>query len=121
MTKDLADELERLAKEIEEALADHDADAADAAERGERSDDWVIEIAPASARAILSALRGEQWQGIETARDALERAEQFIVNGVDLGFIRLPDADVSDPAHDTLPAIRKALRALPQPKGTSHE
>ena len=48
MTKDLADELEWLAKEIEDALADHDADAAATA---------------ASARAILSAFRGEQWQG----------------------------------------------------------
>lgn len=73
-------------------------------------------------RAALDDLRGE-WQGIETARDALERAEQFIENGVELGFIRLPDADVNDPAHDTLPAIRKALRSLPPPptKGTSHE
>jgi hypothetical protein len=47
---------EGVAREIAEALADHDADAADAAERGERSDGWVIEISPASARAILSLL-----------------------------------------------------------------
>jgi hypothetical protein len=50
--------LDRMARavagEIAEALVYHDADVADAAERGERSDDWVIEISPATARAILS-------------------------------------------------------------------
>lgn len=40
---------------------------------------------------------------------ALKRAEQFIVNGVALGFIRLPDPDTPDSAHDTLPAIRAAV------------
>lgn len=40
---------------------------------------------------------------------ALKRAEQFIVNGVDLGFIRLPDATTPDPAHQTLPAVRAAI------------
>jgi hypothetical protein len=51
---------EGVAREIAEALADHDADAADAAERGERSDGWVIEISPASARAILSLLASQE-------------------------------------------------------------
>jgi hypothetical protein len=51
---------EGVAREIAEALADHDADAADAAERGERSDGWVIEISPASARAILSLLSSQE-------------------------------------------------------------
>lgn len=40
---------------------------------------------------------------------ALEKAEQFIANGVELGFIRMPDASTPDPAHDTLPAIRAAI------------
>lgn len=40
----------------------------------------------------------------------LEAAEQFIVNGVDYGFVNMPDA--GDPAHDTLPAIRAALKGL---------
>lgn len=39
--------------------------------------------------------------------EALECAEQFISNGVELGYIALPDRP--DPALDTLPAIRAAI------------
>ncbi|MDB5552803.1 MAG: hypothetical protein JWL86_2787 [Rhizobium sp.] len=38
---------------------------------------------------------------------ALLHAEQFIVNGTEYGFIRMPN--VPDPALDTLPKIRAAL------------
>lgn len=41
--------------------------------------------------------------------DALKRVRQFIENGVDLGFIRMPDRSTPDSAHDTLPAIRAAI------------
>lgn len=40
---------------------------------------------------------------------ALELAEKFVTNGVDLGFIRMPDASTPDSAHGTLPAIRAAI------------
>lgn len=40
---------------------------------------------------------------------ALKRAEQFIVNGASLGFIRMPDPEAPDSAHDTLPAIQNAI------------
>lgn len=43
--------------------------------------------------------------------EALEHARMFIRNGVELGFIRMPDADTPDPAHDTLPKIDAALAA----------
>jgi hypothetical protein len=43
---------------------------------------------------------------------ALKAARQFIVNGTALGFIRLPDADTPDPAHDTLPMIERAIAEL---------
>jgi len=43
---------------------------------------------------------------------ALKAARQFIVNGTALGFIRLPDADTPDPAHDTLPMIERAISDL---------
>jgi hypothetical protein len=42
----------------------------------------------------------------------LKKAEQFITNGIDIGFIRMPDPGTPDPAHDTLPAIRDAIDAL---------
>ncbi len=45
-------------------------------------------------------------------RNALLRlAKQFVVNGVELGYIRMPDADTPDPAHDLLPKINAALSA----------
>ena len=45
---------------------------------------------------------------IDAVRKALSAAEQFIVNGVELGYIRLPDPQTPDSAHNTLPMIRQA-------------
>ena len=55
-----------------------------------------------SAPALIAAARREK-----ALRDALEMAEGFISNGIEFGFIRMPDGQ--DPACDTLPKIRKAL------------
>lgn len=44
--------------------------------------------------------------------DALQRARTFIRNGVDLGYVRMPDPDLPDPAHETLPKIEAAILAL---------
>lgn len=44
--------------------------------------------------------------------NALKAARQFIANGVELGYIRMPDADTPDPAHDTLPMIERAIAEL---------
>lgn len=41
--------------------------------------------------------------------EALELARLFIRNGIELGYIRMPDADTPDPAHDTLPKIEAAI------------
>lgn len=43
--------------------------------------------------------------------EALRRADQFITNGIALGFIRMPDADTPDSAHQTPGLIRAALAA----------
>ena len=40
---------------------------------------------------------------------ALEDARQFIVNGVELGYIRMPDPETPDSAHQTLPNIEAAI------------
>lgn len=45
---------------------------------------------------------------------ALIRADTFITNGIALGFIRMPDADCPDPAHDTPQIVREALAAYRQ-------
>lgn len=46
---------------------------------------------------------------VEEMKAALRRASQFVVNGVDLGYIQMPDADTPDPAHDLLPMIDATL------------
>ena len=43
--------------------------------------------------------------------EALEAANQFITNGIELGFIRMPDASTPDPAHKTPDRIRAAIAA----------
>lgn len=40
---------------------------------------------------------------------ALIQAKQFILNGTELGFIRMPGSGTPDPAHDMLPAIEAAI------------
>lgn len=40
---------------------------------------------------------------------ALRKADQFISNGIDLGYIRMPDAGTPDSAHETPPMIRAAI------------
>lgn len=47
----------------------------------------------------------------ERLREALLRAQAFIRNGIELGFIRMPDKDCPDPAHDTPGIIDSALSA----------
>lgn len=49
---------------------------------------------------------------LEEIKKVLEAAEQFIVNGVELGYIRMPNPETPDSAHDTLPMIRQAQTAL---------
>lgn len=61
---------------------------------------------------------------IEAAPDLLEAcnaAQWFIRNGIELGFIRMPDADCQDPAHMTPglidAAIAKATGTQPAGEG----
>jgi hypothetical protein len=53
-------------------------------------------------------------------KEALEHARMFIENGVELGYIKMPDADTPDPAHETLGKIKAALATL-QPSGEWRE
>jgi hypothetical protein len=41
--------------------------------------------------------------------EALKRAQAFIANGIELGFIRMPDPETPDPAHETPRIIDVAL------------
>lgn len=46
--------------------------------------------------------------------EALEAADQFIRNGIELGYIRMPDAGTPDPAHKTPAKIEAALARVRQ-------
>ncbi|CCM77087.1 hypothetical protein [Rhizobium mesoamericanum] len=46
----------------------------------------------------------------EQMRKALEKADQFITNGIDLGYIRMPDPNSGDTALLTPDIVRAALR-----------
>lgn len=82
-------------------------------------------VAEAGGRAALA--RGEaalaatpSIEDVSGLREALEAARQFIRNGVEMGYIRMPDPETPDPAHDTLPMIEAALASLHQ-EGRGHE
>jgi hypothetical protein len=44
--------------------------------------------------------------------EALRAADQFIRNGIELGYIRMPDPDTPDSAHDTPKIVADALAEL---------
>jgi len=70
-----------------------------------------MQAADAQGRVRISALMAD----IKRKDDALRRADQFITNGTEFGFIRMPDASTPDPAHETPGIIRAALEpATPQ-------
>jgi hypothetical protein len=54
-------------------------------------------------------IQNEAADRIEALVTALKRADQFVTNGIELGYIRMPDADVPDSAHETPGIIRAAL------------
>ena len=58
----------------------------------------------------VDPLRLEAALAIQSLVKALDGAERFISNGIELGFIRMPDRD--DPALETLPNIRSVLSKL---------
>jgi len=68
-----------------------------------------VEAALTASQAECERLRGE----VELKDKALRAADQFITNGVALGFIRMPDEDCPDPAHETPKLIRAALSKKP--------
>lgn len=82
-------------------LSDHQVDAAcQALER-------IVHAAVNSnhdgeVAAVRAAAAGAMYR-------ALKNAERFIANGIELGFIRMPDPGTPDPAHHTLPEIEAAL------------
>lgn len=81
-------------------------DALEAAER-ERNSWAAVAVNNRTEADTLRTERDTLAAQLAEAREVLERARRFIVNGVEFGFIRMPDE--GDPALDTLPAIEAAL------------
>lgn len=77
---------------------------------------FVIEDDLAAPAREALAHSGEA-DALKVAVEALERAQQFIRNGIELGFIRMPDASTPDPAHDTPGIIDEALATIRAQEG----
>jgi hypothetical protein len=81
----------------------------------------TMDTARERIEALKAALKeaGEIWvrkdNRIERLEHALRCADQFITNGIELGYIRMPDADTPDSAHKT-PGIIRAVLAPEQDK-----
>lgn len=58
---------------------------------------------------------------IKRKDNALRCADQFITNGIEFGFIRMPDASTPDPARETPGIIRSALGKAGSPADTKAE
>lgn len=75
------------------------------------------DVEQAAAQAAISDLEDALEQHgvgavLSQVLTALEKANAFIANGVALGFIRMPDVDTPDPAHETPMAVHEAIAAL---------
>ena len=60
----------------------------------------------------MQDLAGAAEAKLREAVEVIRRAQQFIRNGVDLGFIRMPDPETPDTAHETLPLIDVFLATI---------
>ena len=52
---------------------------------------------------------------VDVLVEALKAADQFITNGIELGYIRMPEADCPDTAHETPGKIRAAIALAKDP------
>ncbi|MEW7854741.1 hypothetical protein AB2M95_02430 [Pseudomonas chlororaphis] len=66
-------------------------------------------------RDALQADLTERDQRVDELEGLLRLARQFVVNGIDLGYIQMPDTDTPDPAHDLVPKIDAVLNPAPNP------
>jgi hypothetical protein len=67
---------------------------------------WTVGLSPE-----VDMANADLMSAAPTMLEALERADQFIRNGVELGYIRMPDPDSSDSALQTPGIIRAAIAA----------
>ncbi|MCA8251811.1 hypothetical protein LGM89_00910 [Burkholderia sp. AU31624] len=78
---------------------------------------WDVALAAAPPAPVANR-QGMTEIEYEKVRLGLHAAKHFIANGISLGFIRMPDADCPDPAHNTPKLVDEALALL---DGAKHE
>lgn len=110
--QDMADEQAAAVEHRPESLGDNSLDA----KQAELS--TTPQPAASGEQAARERIADLQALGLEMLA-ALRAARGFIRNGVDLGFIRMPDADTPDPAHQALPMIEAAIARATGPAGTT--
>jgi hypothetical protein len=69
------------------------------------ADAWVFSVGLTESKANAKLIAAAP-----ALLEALEKAKQFIENGIEFGYIRMPDADCPDSAHETLPTIIAAIK-----------
>lgn len=65
---------------------------------------------PHCGRRVLAETKLAESQAREAVmREALHTANQFMSNGIELGYIRMPDKDCPDSAHETPRLVQNAI------------
>lgn len=102
-----------LGEEFEKRIAQWDEDLS-VDESGEATGTWeqdagLVEWVTANRQRIIAALSApaREREALKDAARTLHLAEQFIENGIEFGYIQMPDKDTPDAAHDMLPTIAK--------------
>jgi hypothetical protein len=68
-------------------------------------------------QAATLAAQARTAEVVERAVEAMQSAQRFIKNGVEFGYVRMPDVDCPDPAHKTPELLRASITELQQHLG----
>lgn len=97
-------------KKIRQALTTKDEELRKAEAENAKLQDSSLQFM--SGETEIQKENKELREKVAKARNALYAADKFISNGIDLGFIRMPDDDCPDPAKLTPGIVKEALTAL---------
>lgn len=77
--------------------------------------EFIATANPTTVLELLDELEAKDKRIAELEAESEER-RQFILNGVEMGFIRLPDKDTRDPATATYERCLNGIQYMPCPK-----
>lgn len=72
---------------------------------------WNITLMGNTCESLLTEYDAAQ-ERIRELEAALRRVDRFLTNGIGLGYIRMPDKDLPDPAHEVPGIVRAALQKV---------